>query len=176
MPDYQQAKIYRIVNDSMPGTVYYGSTTQKLSMRMATHRCYAKTKNFSSKQLFESGKAIIVLVEEYPCNSKEELLKRERYYIEKNDCVNKNIPGRTIKDWRIDNQDYQKNYYQDNKEKHKEYFKEYRVKNKEKLAEYQQSYRDENKITCECGKIVSKGNFAKHNKTKSHKKKSALLL
>ena len=76
MPNYQQSKIYRIVNDSMPGKVYYGSTTQPLSVRMGKHRSLS-TKNsiVTSKQLFEIGKPEIVLVENHPCNTKEELLK-----------------------------------------------------------------------------------------------------
>jgi len=171
MPDYKQAKIYRIVNDSIPDKVYYGSTCQKLSMRMSTHRCYARSKNNTSKQLFETGKAIIVLVEEFPCNSKEELLRRERYYIENNNCINRNIPGRTIKDWRIDNQDYNKKYYENNKEKHKEYYKKYNKVNRKKNCE-----RNAIKITCECGKTVTKGGLSRHKKTNLHKKKSALLL
>ena len=123
MPNYQQSKIYRIVNDSMPGKVYYGSTTQPLSVRMGKHRSLS-TKNsiVTSKQLFEIGKPEIVLVENHPCNTKEELLKRERYYIENNNCVNKQIPGRTKEEW-----------YQDNKQKlsakHKQYYENNKKRN-----------------------------------------------
>jgi hypothetical protein len=39
-----------------------------------------------------------VLVENYPCNSKDELKARERYYIENNDCVNINVPTITTKE------------------------------------------------------------------------------
>ena len=128
MPDYQQAKIYRIVNDSMPGKVYYGSTCQKLSMRMASHRLKAKTKNYASKQLFETGKALIILVEDFPCNSKKELHNRERFYIENNDCVNYYIPGRGRAEYHLDNKDkinkYSSEYYQNHKEQVKQQNKE----------------------------------------------------
>ena len=147
MPDYQQAKIYRIVNDSIPDKVYYGATTQSLVMRMASHRSSYKknNRNCSSKPLFETGKALIVLVENYPCNSKEELDKKERYYIENNDCVNKNIPLRTKA--------------------------EYYVANRERIVNYKSQ-----SITCECGKTMQVNSLIRHKKTNLHKKKSALLL
>jgi hypothetical protein len=37
----------------------------------------------------------IELVENYPCNSKNELMKREGYYIQNNECINKCVAGRT---------------------------------------------------------------------------------
>jgi len=42
---------------------------------------------------FENCK--IELVENVPCNSKEELTKREGFYIQNNQCVNKHIAGRS---------------------------------------------------------------------------------
>ena len=182
MPDYQKAKIYRIINDNMPGKVYYGSTCQKLGARMASHRRDAITQNNSSKELFQTGKPIIVLIENFPCNSKEELHKRERFYIENNSCVNKEIPGRTGAE-----------YYQDNKEKFRKYYQEYRENNKEKMKEMNKKYQRDNieiikkkdalkyqknkkkilersatKITCECGKTVRNGSLTKHKKSARH--------
>ena len=167
MPDYQEAKIYRIVNDNIPDKVYYGSTCQNLSMRMAGHRAdYRNTKkyeNLTSKQLFESGKPVIVLVENFPCNSKEELHKRERFYIENNSCVNKQIPGRTIKEWR-----------EENKELLKQKNKEYNIKNKERNNRRGKEWREKNpeksneKMTCECGKTFIKRNITRHNKSARH--------
>ena len=37
----------------------------------------------------------IELVENYACNSKEELNAREGFYIQNNECVNKLVAGRT---------------------------------------------------------------------------------
>ncbi len=121
MPDYSKAKIYKIYsyeNDD----VYYGSTCETLSQRMAKHRFnYKMYKNgkfrfTTSFKILELTSAKIELVENCPCNSKEELLQREGYYINNNNCVNKYIPGRTMKE-----------YYQANKkkinEKHKEYYR-----------------------------------------------------
>ena len=82
----------------------------------------------------------IILIENYPCNNKDELQARERHYIElnKNIIVNKVIPLRTPKEYR---QDY-KEYYQ---EYSKKYNKEYHQNNKDKIKEQQQQYRDDNK-------------------------------
>jgi hypothetical protein len=54
----------------------------------------------SSYKLFEDygiNNIDIILVENYPCNNKYELEAKERWYIENNDSINKNIPTRTKK-------------------------------------------------------------------------------
>ena len=90
MPDYQNGKVYRI---SAGDLTYYGSTTQALHKRMKGHRGDFKSGKeiiASFAVLQQDPDAKIVLVENYPCNSKEELNAREQYYIENNQCVNKN--------------------------------------------------------------------------------------
>jgi hypothetical protein len=153
MPDYKNGKIYKIVNDKL-GLTYYGSTTQILSQRMGGHIVAkkrfdnGKCPNMTSFQLLD-GNQKIYLVEKYPCNDKNELERRERYYIENNDCVNKCIPSRTNKEYRIDNKDkikqYQKEYDKNNKDKKKEYMKEYQKDNKDKRKEYDKEYYIDNK-------------------------------
>lgn len=93
---YENSKIYKIVSPSNPDLVYYGSTIQKLSIRMAGHR--ARLNKCTSSMVLDKGDAIILLVENYSCNSKEELLKKEGEYILNNECVNKNVAGRTSKE------------------------------------------------------------------------------
>jgi len=158
MPDYSKAKIYKIYsyeNDD----VYYGSTCETLSRRMAGHRRHFKMyKNgkyyyITSFKILELTTAKIELVENYPCNSKEQLLQREGFYIRNNDCINKYIPDRTKKEWVEDNKDkikeYKKEYYKDNKEQikeqQKEYNKEYRESNKDKIKEQKKEYRQRKK-------------------------------
>ncbi len=149
MPDYSKAKIYKIYsyeNDD----VYYGSTCETLSQRMAKHRNKYKTYKdgkfhyTTSFKILELTSAKIELVENYPCNSKEELLQREGYYIKNNNCVNKLIPGRTQKEYVEDNKEktaeYQKEYYETNKDKILEYQKEYNKANKDKILEYKKEY------------------------------------
>ena len=99
MPDYNNGKIYKLINDAMPGKVYFGSTTQSLSRRLSKHKDVSKTKNHSSKSLFEFGQVKIQLVENFPCENKLQLLKREAHFIINNLCINKQIPGRTKNEW-----------------------------------------------------------------------------
>ena len=61
--------------------------------------------------------------------------------------------------------EYHKKYYQDHKEKRQEYDKNYREENADKIKEYRSQ-----KITCECGKEVSRHHFARHLRSDSHKK------
>ena len=111
MPNYQNGKIYKI--ESLIGNcVYYGSTVQQyLSKRLSGHKKDIKYgKGVSSYKVLQYDDAKIYLVELYPCNSKDELHKREGWYIKNNDCVNKMVAGRTKKEWRDDNKEKYKKY------------------------------------------------------------------
>ena len=134
---YEHSKIYKIVSLSNPDLVYYGSTIQSLSMRMASHRADMKKEKCICKSsiVIEKGDAVIMLVENFPCKSKEELLKKEGEYILNNNCVNKTVSGRTPKEYYEANKDKIKEYYQANKEKIKQQSKEYYRSNKEKHKE-----------------------------------------
>ena len=99
MTDYSKGKIYKLVADGTDN-IYIGSTTQKLYKRLAVHKCGAssKKKYCSSHPLFEKGNVKIILIEDYPCERKEQLLARERHWIETLPNINYNIPGRTSKE------------------------------------------------------------------------------
>ena len=43
-------------------------------------------------------------IENYPCNSRQEVTRREGWRQRNNECVNHNIAGRTQKEYREDNQ------------------------------------------------------------------------
>tara|TARA_R110002167_G_scaffold105682_3_gene271667 strand:+ start:1088 stop:1357 length:270 start_codon:yes stop_codon:yes gene_type:complete len=86
MPNYQQSKIYKIINDDMPGMEFYGSTCNVLSSRLYQHK--KKGESCKSHILFK-GRPQIFLVENYTCHSKNELYARERWWIENNDCINR---------------------------------------------------------------------------------------
>jgi hypothetical protein len=59
-----------------------------------------KKSKCSSKILFEKYNDVrIELIECFPCDNKEQLTKKEGEYIRKLDCVNKNIAGRTYKEY-----------------------------------------------------------------------------
>lgn len=194
MVNYQEGKIYKIINDSMPNMVYYGSTCNTFAKRMGQHKAL---RDCSSRVLFEYGNPQMILIEKYPCNDKMELKSRERYYIENNDCLNKIVPGRTEKEYREDNKEKisikNKKHYEANKEKISLKCKEYYEANKEKLSIKKKEYHEANKvkisikkkehyeankekillqkkqkITCECGSSFSISVKARHYRSKKH--------
>ena len=150
MPNYQNSKIYKIV-DNTNNNIYIGSTTKPLlSQRLAQH-CYSYKswikgygRKFTSYDIIVNGNYDIVLLELYPCNSKDELYAREKYYIQNNNCVNKNNPLSTVQDALF----YQKNYYITNRIK----FKQRRIP----------------VLNCECGGCCKEIDKARHFKSLKH--------
>ena len=107
MPNYKNGKIYKLISDETK-EVYIGSTTKKyLCQRMASHRTHYKIWQekgnvvpVTAFKILKFKDCKIVLIEDYPCKTKDELLSRERYWIEKTStAVNKCIPGRTSKEY-----------------------------------------------------------------------------
>ena len=151
MTKYSRGKIYKIVCYAK-GLVYYGSTIQTLKRRLSKHKSnYKCGENCSSKLVLENNDFEIILIENYQCDSKQELLDREGFYIRNNVCINKQIAGRTIKEYNNDNyekiKEYSKQYRINNKEKMKEYridnkqkSKQYRIDNNQKNKQYQKQY------------------------------------
>ena len=157
MPDYQKGKIYRIW-DSSYTKCYVGSTCEELSRRFSSHKrdykrgAIDKTKYSTSWQLFDEygvENCIIELIEKFPCNSKEELHAREGKYQREIDCVNKNIAGRSLRQYNEDEKDktrcYRKQRYENNKEVILQQMREYQQRNKDKIKEQRQLYYQENK-------------------------------
>jgi hypothetical protein len=132
--DYKNGKIYAIRNHQTE-QIYIGSTTQTLTKRLSHHK---NNKGCSSCKIIQYRDAYIELIELFPCNSKEELNKKEGEHIRINNCVNKNIAGRTPKE-------YKAQYYEENKEKSREKHKQYYENNKEKIREQQKQYYENNK-------------------------------
>jgi hypothetical protein len=98
MPNYNNGRIYKIICNTT-GKVYIGSTTNNLCKRLATHvsglkRWVNDNSNgyVSSYDVLSNSNYSIVLVENFPCSTREELNARERYYVDTIDCVNKNKP------------------------------------------------------------------------------------
>ena len=80
MPDYQKGKIYTIRNKKDTNLIYVGSTCDVyLSNRIGKHRANSKTNpnNHFYKIIEDWNDWYIELYENYPCNSKNELTKRE---------------------------------------------------------------------------------------------------
>ena len=154
---YKKGKIYRITDVGYE-KCYYGSTVESLSRRMSHHRgCYECYKGGNGKYIsvyaifdeYGIDNCRIELVEEFPCDSKEKLRRREGFFIQNNPCVNKYIPGRSVQEYINDNKEtiaeQKLLYYRKNKTRILESNKSYREKNKGMIKITQQLYRDENK-------------------------------
>ena len=82
MPDYQNGKIYKILSH-IDNEVYVGSTYECLSTRLARHRARSKRETNTKNKLLEHFNKLGVenfyleLIEDYPCERKGQLLKRE---------------------------------------------------------------------------------------------------
>jgi len=153
---YQQGKIYKIVCN-ITGEKYYGSTINKLEVRLAQHK---SSKKCMCKKILDRGDYKIELIKDYPCNSVYELEEEEAKYIKENECINYKIPHRTTKD-----------YYEDNKEERKEYRRNRYKNNKEEIKKKQQE-----KILCDCGEMVMRSNIAKHKKSMKHIKLTEFII
>jgi len=138
MINYNLGKIYKIV-DNTNGNIYIGSTCCKLlCQRLRGHTSYYKRYiNGKSKQYYSSFKILkngdyhIELLENISCKNKDELLKRETYWINKLNCINDRKSNRN-----------QKQYYIDNREKILNDCQNYSKKNKNKIKQYQKNYRE----------------------------------
>ena len=123
--------IYRLWCKSTLKT-YYGSTTGDIKNRLAEHEHkFKRGVKHSSADIIAGGHYSIEEVELVDFDDKKQLRERERFYItnDKNG-INRNIPNRTCKDWHEDHPDYNKEYYQANKEKHKVYMRAYYLNKK----------------------------------------------
>ncbi len=100
MIDYKNGKIYKVIN-ALNEDVYVGSTVKKLCNRMGGHRSHARDIKWTSKlylAMREIGIAhfSIVLVEMFPCTTKEELHAREVHWIKALKATyNHNLPFKT---------------------------------------------------------------------------------
>ena len=80
-----KGKVYKLTCES--GAVYIGSTARTLEQRLKEHKC---KNNVCSSKDFINPK--IELLEEIETENREDVLFKEREYMEKIKCVNKNNP------------------------------------------------------------------------------------
>ena len=138
MPDYSQGKIYKLTC-SETDKVYIGSTIQVLEERYWAHK--AKDNHCITKDFINPK---IELIQSYPCETREELLWKEREYQEKTECVNKCLPIRS-------------------KEERNSRSSMFYQRHKAKLL----SHAGE-KFTCECGGKYTRHHKSTHFKSKKH--------
>ena len=189
--DYSKGMIYKLCcKDPEITEIYIGSTTNK-KIRKTQHK--TKCTNSNSKDyncykyqfIRETGgfeNWDMIMIEEFPCNSKNELETRERYWIETlKPKLNKIIPTRTNKEYReehkIELNKKRKEWIEKNKEDLCNKKKEYYEKNKDKIKKYYEEHKEEknkkHKKWCEKNKEkISKKSkeYREKNKEKINKK------
>ena len=144
--NYNKSVIYKICcNDISITNCYVGSTTNFIK-RKSKHKSSCKNERGIqyNQNVYQFIRAHgnwdnwdMIVIEEFPCDSKNQLHTRERYHMENlHATLNKVIPTRTLKE-------YNKEYYQDNTEYYKEYYKD----NVEHIQAQKRAYATE-KIPC----------------------------
>jgi hypothetical protein len=194
MVNYASGKIYKIVCNKT-GLIYVGSTCEPtLARRLAKHVGNYKefvngTNHFiTSFKIIENNDYDIVLIEDCPCETKDHLHKRERFYIESIECVNKMIPTRTREEYRqtyvinpISRKATRDKYYKKLCQKREEEKKKYEETHTEEIKQKQLEkeklviikneqirQKRKEKIHCICGVITTYGDKSTHCKSQRH--------
>ncbi len=167
MPDYSKAKLYTIRCKTDTSLIYVGSTVQSLSQRLASHR--RDSKKYPNYKLYQNvgdnwDDWYVELYENYPCENKEQLLKKEGEIIRQMGNLNKIISGRSKEEYRMEH-----------KEEKKEYDRVFREENAEKIAERAKIYCKENAEKIKARhKIYNEMNKEKRKQYYQDRKKKAL--
>jgi hypothetical protein len=168
---YKRGKIYTIRCRYDNNLIYVGSTIAGLSKRIGQHRA----DNNCSLYKYVNGdwaNWYIELYEDFPCNNKQELNKREGEVIRQIATINRCIAGRTNKDYVLENKEQikeqRKQYYQNNRDYLLEQKKNHRLENIDKYKEVEKAKeeRRKEKIKCDvCGCELTIGCLKRHQRT-----------
>jgi hypothetical protein len=192
MVNYSFGKIYKI-QPQCPheeGEIYIGSTAQlSLCLRYQGHKYdyLNKNKNLSVHPIFDKygyENCNIVLLENCPCETRDELFAREAHYIQTLKCVNQHIMGRTRKQYRDEHKEERACYDanlrngEETRERILQQKRDYHHEHKEIIKEKRAVYMEQNRekvnanrritVTCECGCVVNKYTMQRHLTTKKH--------
>ena len=188
---YKRGKIYKL-QSNQTDVIYYGSTIEDiLTNRLSGHRSQYKrwlenkTNYVTSFEIVKYDDCKIILVENYPCNTKSELLARENYYIQNNECINKQIAYTGMSKEEYKKYHYEKNseivklrtkkYYTQHKDEIKDYKAKYQIEHAQELkekrhkyyTEHQDEFKEKCKIYCETHKEELKQKQKQHRETNS---------
>ena len=173
MPSFTDSKIYKL-SFGVSDHFYIGSTTQDLSKRLSKHRTrYINHKTDLFNVIMDSNLEDwkIELIENYSCDNKNELRKREQYFI---DLLKPTM--NTVKAYK--NDVYLKSLTNDfDTERKKRVLtlsqrkKDYEQVKKLEKAKYKEEY-ESKFIICGCGKKIYNIPFKVniHNESAKHKK------
>lgn len=153
MVNYSKSVIYKIIHFENSELCYIGSTCN-FKNRKCQHKNYCynvnrKAYNFKLYQMIRDhggwSAFKMVAIEEFPCDSKTQLCIREEEvrveYKANMNMVKAHITADELN----------------------EYHKQYRINHREELNE-----KKKEKVTCECGCVVSKRNLSQHKTSKKH--------
>ena len=138
--DYKNGKIYKVQFDD--GHFYIGSTAGELRRRLHNHRAQqCKTACGRYIKIVGEDTCRIVLVEDYPCENKDQLRRKEDEHIQLNRnnemCLNIMRAFLTPEEKKTDRQTY--------RETHREESQTYRETHKDKANEYRKAYYETHK-------------------------------
>ena len=200
MNRYNNGKIYSI-RSHQTDDVYIGSTCMPLSKRLYGHKDYYKSwlagkqpYEYSAFKVIKYDDCYIELIEDYPCENKQQLHRREGELIRSMPCVNKMIPGRTRKEWIGENKEHIKHVAHQKYKKNREHIllqgKAYVEQNKEQVQQRQKAWYEKNKehkkdirhqryekikadlssvVMCEiCNCQITMGCLTRHKQSKKH--------
>ncbi len=161
--NYATGKIYKVINDQT-NDIYIGSTCQPLYKRMSSHRnCASKHPERKIYKLMnEIGNSHfnVILIENFPTDSKDKLRAREQYHIDLHK-PSLNAIGAVFND--AQHKLYQKNFD-----------KQYRLDNKEWIKQRNAQYHADNyellnkKHNCTCGGEYTHKHKTMHLKSRKH--------
>ena len=191
MPDFSKTVIYKIQHEDDESLVYVGSTTnftkRKCSHKRNCNNPNGKEFNIKLYQMIRDNGGWdcfrMIQIKEFPCiNKRQAEAEEDRFMMELKANMNDHRASRSHAEWYIDNRDkileYNKQIYNDNRNKILEKQKQIYNENRDKIIERVKQNYNENrdkinrnrkqKMTCECGCVVNKGDISKHRKTKKH--------
>ena len=173
VPNYNNSVIYKIQHQERPELIYVGSTTDFI-MRKAIHRCTCNNSNHIQHNLKvyqmirdnEGWDAFkIIIVKEFPCASKVELLiEEDKTMIELKASLNCYKAYRTDEELKEYTKQYTKQYREANKISLLKQNKEWRDANKDKIKERMKQYNEINKEKIKKYRQASKENRQKYDK------------
>ena len=184
MPNYNESMIYKLCcKDTTIEEIYIGSTIN-FRRRKAQHKicCNDINNRGHNRNVYqfirdngEWDNWDMILIAKVNCNDKLELRKKEREFMEEYKPSLNTVKAQRDEKEKIE---YDKKYYETNKEKISTQKKEWSEINREKILIRKKKHYETNKeeihdkakakVSCECGSIVRKGDIAKHYKTKKH--------
>jgi hypothetical protein len=168
--NYENACIYEIVCKDVNITQRYVGSTTNLIQRRRQHKSNCNNEKnkvynmyvyqFIRENGFFENWDVVLIEQVIDCKDKENLHKRERYYIEEKKAeLNKNLPCNILvnvekcKEWIEANKEklaeQMKEYHELNINKITQQKNEWYIKNKKKVSEKNKLYRENNRESCD---------------------------